>query len=181
MRIISMTATFGKLDNETLELGFGMNVLSAPNEWGKSTWCAFLTVMLYGIDTRERTRGDNLADKDKYLPWSGKPMAGTLRLLHEGRDITIQRSQKGRVPMGEFLAWETMTGLPVRELTADNCGQVLLGVEKSIFLRTGFLRLSDLPVRSDEALTADPETAATLELAARIGRKILEGREVELP
>ena len=33
MRIISMTATFGKLDNETLELGFGMNVLSAPNEW----------------------------------------------------------------------------------------------------------------------------------------------------
>ena len=33
----------------------------------------------------------------------------------------------------------------------------------------------------DEALTADPETAKNLELAARIGRKILEGREVELP
>ena len=176
MRIISMTATFGKLDNETLDLGFGMNVLSAPNEWGKSTWCAFLSAMLYGIDTRERTRGDNLADKDKYLPWSGKPMAGTLRVLHEGRDITIQRSQKGRVPMGEFLAWETMTGLPVRELTADNCGQVLLGVEKSVFLRTGFLRFSDLPVRSDEALrrrlnalvTTGDETGDADRLAAKL-------------
>ena len=31
------------------------------------------------------------------------------------------------------------------------------------------------------AAESDPDTAATLELAARIGRKILEGREVELP
>lgn len=33
----------------------------------------------------------------------------------------------------------------------------------------------------DIAETADPATADTLELAARIGRKILDGREVELP
>ena len=33
----------------------------------------------------------------------------------------------------------------------------------------------------DGAREADPDTARTLELAARIGRKILEGREVELP
>ena len=33
----------------------------------------------------------------------------------------------------------------------------------------------------DEARNADPETARTLELAARIGRKLLEGREVALP
>ena len=152
MRILSMTATFGKLNGETLTLDKGLNVLSAPNEWGKSTWCAFLTAMLYGIDTRERSRGDILADKEKYLPWSGKPMAGTLRILHQGRDITIQRRTRGRTPMGEFLAYETQTGLTVRELTAENCGQILLGVEKSVFLRTGFLRFSDLPVKADEAL-----------------------------
>ena len=176
MRILSMTATFGKLDNETLHLDSGLNVLSAPNEWGKSTWCAFLTAMLYGIDTRERSRGDTLADKERYLPWSGKPMSGTLRILHEGRDITIQRRTRGRVPMGDFLAWETNTGLAVRELTAENCGQVLLGVEKSVFLRTGFLRFSDLPVRSDEALrrrlnalvTTGDETGDADRLAAKL-------------
>ena len=176
MRILSMTATFGKLDNETLDLQTGLNILSAPNEWGKSTWCAFLTAMLYGIDTRERTRGDILADKEKYLPWSGKPMSGTLRILHKGRDITIQRRPKGRVPMGDFLAWETQTGLAIRELTAENCGQQLLGVEKSVFLRTGFLRFSDLPVRSDEALrrrlnalvTTGDETGDADRLAAKL-------------
>ena len=152
MTILSMTATFGKLDNETLELQPGLNILSAPNEWGKSTWCAFLTAMLYGVDTRERTTKEQLAWKERYQPWSGKPMSGTLRVLHQGRDITIQRRTRGRVPMGDFLAWETQTGLAVRDLTGENCGQVLLGVEKSVFLRTGFLRFSDLPVTADENL-----------------------------
>ena len=152
MTILSMTATFGKLDNETLDLQPGLNILSAPNEWGKSTWCAFLTAMLYGVDTRERTTKEQLAWKERYQPWSGKPMSGTLRVLHQGRDITIQRRTRGRVPMGDFLAWETQTGLAVRELNAENCGQVLLGVEKSVFLRTGFLRFSDLPVTADENL-----------------------------
>ena len=178
MKILSMTATFGKLDNETLELQEGLNVLTAPNEWGKSTWCAFLCAMLYGIDTRERSKTDQLADKEKYMPWSGKPMEGRLRLLHEGRDITIQRRTKGRTPMGEFLAWETDTGLTIRELSGDNCGQVLLGVEKSVFLRTGFLRFSDLPVKADESLrrrlnalvtTGDESDSADL-----LGRKLRE-------
>ena len=176
MKIISMTATFGKLEGETLDLNGSLNALCAPNEWGKSTWCAFLTAMLYGIDTRERSRGENLAEKEKYLPWSGKPMEGTLRILHQGRDITIQRRSRSRVPMGDFLAWETQTGLAVRELTGENCGQVLLGVEKSVFLRTGFLRFSDLPVKADEALrrrlnalvTTGDETGDGERLAAKL-------------
>ena len=36
-----MTATFGKLENNTLTLMPGLNIIEAPNEWGKSTWCAF--------------------------------------------------------------------------------------------------------------------------------------------
>ena len=56
MRICSMTATFGKLEGETLEFTPGLNLISAPNEWGKSTWCAFLLAMLYGIDTRQRAK-----------------------------------------------------------------------------------------------------------------------------
>ena len=54
LELISMTATFGKLEHETLRLRPGLNIVTAPNEWGKSTWCAFLTAMLYGLDTRQR-------------------------------------------------------------------------------------------------------------------------------
>ena len=147
-----MTATFGKLSNQTLTLQPGLNVIHAPNEWGKSTWCAFLVSMLYGIDTKERTTATVLSVKEHYAPWSGEPMSGRIDLCWNGRDITIERRTKGRVPMGEFRAYETESGLPVSELTAANCGQTLLGVERSVFLRAGFVRLADMPVTQDEAL-----------------------------
>ena len=152
MKIYSMTATFGKLENQTLTLQPGLNVIHAPNEWGKSTWCSFLAIMLYGLDTRAKTTKTVLADKERYAPWSGAAMAGRMDLHWQGRDITIERYTKGRTPMGEFKAYETQTGLPVPELTAANCGEKLLGVERSVFLRSGFLRLSDLPVTQDESL-----------------------------
>lgn len=178
MRIRSMIATFGKLDGDDLHFQPGLNVISAPNEWGKSTWCAFLTAMLYGVETRERTTKGTLADKEKYAPWSGRPMEGILRLEHQGRDITIQRRTRGRVPLGDFQAYETRTGVPIRELTAENCGQTLLGVEKNVFLRTGFIRFSDMAVVPDEGLwqrlnglaITDDESGG----AALLGRKLRE-------
>ena len=78
MRIYRMRATFGKLEDQVLELQPGMNIIEAPNEWGKSTWCAFLVAMLYGIETRARTTQAALAEKEKYAPWSGSPMEGRM-------------------------------------------------------------------------------------------------------
>ena len=152
MKIYTMTATFGKLEHEVLELKPGLNIIEAPNEWGKSTWCAFLVAMLYGLDTRAKTTKTALADKERYAPWSRKPMAGRIDLHWNGRDITIERSTKGRVPMGVFRAYETASGLEIPELTAANCGVMLLGVEQSVFRRAGFIRQSDMPVTQDEAL-----------------------------
>ena len=176
MRIYKMTATFGKLEHETLTLEPGLNVITAPNEWGKSTWCAFLTAMLYGLDTRAKTTKTALADKERYLPWSGSPMSGRIDLNWNGRDITIERSTARRVPLGEFKAYETKSGLPVPELTAANCGQMLLGVEQSVFRRAGFIRHADLPVTQDEALrrrlnalvTSGDESGACDRLAANL-------------
>lgn len=76
-----------------------------------------------------------------------------MEVLWQNRRITIQRQTKGRVPMGHFRAFETETGFPVPELTADRCGQVLLGVERSVYQRTGFLQGRDLTVSRDEALS----------------------------
>ena len=147
-----MTATFGKLEHQTLTLQPGLNIIEAPNEWGKSTWCAFLVNMLYGIDTRARTTGAALADKEHYAPWSGSAMAGRIDLSWNGRDITIERATKGRVIFGDFRAYETETGLEIPELTAANCGQALLGVERSVFTRAGFLKHSDMGVTQDDSL-----------------------------
>ncbi len=152
MKIYSMTATFGKLEQQTLTLQPGLNIIEAPNEWGKSTWCAFLAAMLYGLETRTHTTKNALADKERYAPWSGAPMSGRMELEWQGRDITIERKTKGRLIFGDFQTYETATGIAVPELTAANCGQLLLGVERSVFLRSGFIRQENMPVTEDEAL-----------------------------
>ncbi|MBQ1280980.1 MAG: hypothetical protein IIY16_01890 [Oscillospiraceae bacterium] len=152
MRIKHMHAVFGRLDHAELELGEGLNILELPNESGKSTWCAFLLAMFYGIDTAERAAKGVLPAKTKYKPWSGAAMEGRIELEWNGRDITIERTSKGRIPLGEFRAYETASGLPVRELTAANCGSTLLGVEKGVFERSAFLRQSGLAVSQDSAL-----------------------------
>ena len=43
MKIHRLSAVFGRLQGETLALTDGLNILQAPNESGKSTWCALLT------------------------------------------------------------------------------------------------------------------------------------------
>ena len=147
-----MTATFGKLSHETITLKPGLNIIEAPNEWGKSTWCAFILAMCYGIDTSSRSKKDFIADKERFAPWSGVPMSGRMDIHWDGRDITIERSSKGRSIFGIFKAYETESGIPVSELTAANCGEKLLGVEQSVFARAGFVRLKDMPVTQDESL-----------------------------
>ena len=154
MKIYKMTATFGKLRHAELTLTPGLNIIEAPNEWGKSTWCAFLLAMFYGLDTRARSTRGALADKERFVPWSGELMSGRIDLEWKGRDITIERSTRRRIPLGEFKAYETASGMPVAELTAENCGEWLLGVEQAVFRRAGFIRFSDLPVTQDEALRA---------------------------
>ena len=79
-------------------------------------------------------------------------MAGRIDLNWNGRDITIERRTKGRLIFGDFQAYETETGLDIPELNSANCGQMLLGVERGVFTRAGFLKLSDLPVTQDDAL-----------------------------
>jgi len=71
-----MEANFGRLSHAALDLQPGLNVITAPNESGKSTWCSFIRNMLYGLSTP--TRGA-LADKNRYAPWDGSAMQDLAR------------------------------------------------------------------------------------------------------
>ena len=148
MKIKSMTATFGKLDHARLEPGPGLTVIDAPNEGGKSTWCAFWRAMLYGIDTRDRDKKGYLADKNRYQPWSGAPMEGELELEWEGRSVTIRRGPRGNTPFGTFSAVYTGTQEPVPGLTGESCGELLTGAGAEVFARSAFLGGDQLAVTS---------------------------------
>lgn len=161
-----MTAVFGKLQGQTLELGDGLNIIQAPNETGKSTWCAFLLSMLYGVNSRERERAGHVPDKVRYAPWSGAPMSGRLDCRVDGQELTLLRSTRRQAnPMGEFRAVYTGTGEPVSGLTGQVCGEALLGVTREVYERSAFIRQAGLPIRQEASLER------------RIGSLIASGEE----
>ena len=96
-----MRATFGKLQDQTLELQPGLNCIYAPNESGKSTWSHFLRIMLYGLSTRDRGA---LADKNRFAPWSGAAMRGQMDVTDSGgMRLTLSRdTRRANAPMGHF-------------------------------------------------------------------------------
>lgn len=146
MKIKKLSATFGKLQKQTLELQEGLNIIEAPNESGKSTWAAFLRAMLYGIDTRERDRKGFIAEKNLYQPWDGGAMEGAMELEWGGRDITLRRTSRGNSPLSQFQAVYTGTEEPVPGLTGERAGEMLTGVGREVYERSAFVGQSAISV-----------------------------------
>ena len=152
MKINRLTASFGKFNNETIAFHGGLNVVYAPNESGKSTWCAFIRAMLYGVDSSERARAGYIPEKQRYAPWSGAPMEGAMELTADRCDITVTRSTRNKnAPMQEFSAVYTGSSEPVKKLTGTNCGEQLTGVTRDVFCRSAFV------AQGASAVTGSPE------------------------
>lgn len=150
MQILQANATYGKLNQASLSLQPGLNVICAPNEGGKSTWSRFLLTMFYGLNTRKR--GD-LADKNRFQPWSGALMQGHLE-LSVGEDLlTVSRwTRRADAPMGVFSCTHTGTDTTVSGVDAVHCGEMLLGVPQSVYQRCAFIPSGSITIDADADL-----------------------------
>jgi hypothetical protein len=139
MILKKLTASFGKLKGDSLQPGPGLNIVYASNEGGKTTWSAFLRAMFYGIDTRERDTKTSLADKNRWQPWSGGAMEGSMEFTWQGRDVVLRRFSRGNTPFSGFSAADAATGEEIELLTGENAGEVLLGVSRGVYERSAFI------------------------------------------
>lgn len=180
MWIKKLYATFGKLDNRTLELSDGLNIVNGENEAGKSTWSAFIRAMLYGISTREKARAGHLPDKEKYRPWNGSPMYGRMELCRGGDEIEIERTSSRGGVFSKENARNITTGETVQT------GEALVGAARGVYERSAFIGQLKLNVDRDAdtekrilalASGGDEEISAT-EVKARLEKKQREIRSV---
>lgn len=150
MHILEMQAAYGRLRGDSLRLEPGLNLIYAPNESGKSTWCSFIRTMLYGLPTRQ---SGPLADKNRFAPWTGEAMQGRMDLETDGRRWTVLRdTRRANAPMQNFACTYTGTAQPVPEVNGQNLGETLLGVPREVFQRSAFIGQSGLAVSQDPEL-----------------------------
>ena len=150
MHILEMQAAYGRLRGDSLRLEPGLNLIYAPNESGKSTWCSFIRTMLYGLPTRQ---SGPLADKNRFAPWTGEAMQGRMDLETSGQRWTVLRdTRRASAPMQDFSCTYTGTAQPVPEVNGQNLGETLLGVPREVFQRSAFIGQSGLAVSQDPEL-----------------------------
>lgn len=81
--------SFGKFSDTVFDLSAGFNIFFGNNEAGKSTVADFIRAMLYGFGDK---RGTGLSLREKYIPWDGVCMEGSLTLeADDGKRYTIYR------------------------------------------------------------------------------------------
>lgn len=173
MIIRKMTACFGMLQNSTLELREGLNIVFAPNESGKSTWCSFIKAMLYGIETGAREKGGVKPDKLRFAPWSGAPMAGSMDIEYEGQRITLLRQGRESAPMRDFSAVLTGSSAAARGIDPSAAGETLLGVSKDVFERSAFIGQGKV------AVGASPELEKRISAIVQTGEESSSVTEAE--
>ncbi len=174
--------SFGKLKMTRITPQPGINLLSAPNESGKTTLASFIRFIFYGF-TSGRMQAIAENDKKLYTPWDNPMSEGAIYIRTSGGRYKIRRMHllNGKETIEVF---ETSSGKRID--TGISPGEHFFGVNEQVFSRTAFFGQLSLPTSKDEymaqqlqniALTADEKvnTKKALDILARF-KSQLSGR-----
>lgn len=132
--------SFGRINDMTLELSDGVNIIEGENESGKSTIAAFIRYMLYGF-TDDGKGG--LEERKKRINWDTGMAHGSMYVRVDGKRYVINRStvptDKSENPTyrEEASIVDVETGAPAFGKLA--AGEVFFGVDSELFDNTAFI------------------------------------------
>lgn len=153
MRLIQChIENFGKLHDHTEEFEQGCNVFCENNGWGKSTFAAFIRVMLYGFEGENKRRGiEN--ERKRYWPWQGGSYGGQLTFEANGGRYTVTRIFSEKKQNDIFELRDADTNLESTDFT-ENLGEELFQINSESFMRTVFIGQNDCITRSTDSINA---------------------------
>ena len=130
--------SFGKLNGKRINFSDGVNIIEGANESGKSTICAFIQFMFYGLPART-------ADKLRYISWETSLASGSLVMKEKGiryrieREVICSTTEDGKYMFREKCAiYNAETNMIC--FKSQSPGEVFFGVSSSVFESTAYIR-----------------------------------------
>lgn len=154
MKIVSVNVVaFGKLSNVNINFADGINLLQQSNGFGKSTLCAFVRAMLYGLNYSYKTvEGVRANDVTKYMPWnSTQKFGGSMQIYHEGKNYRIERFFCNTARAESLQVVDLSTG---KQLDIANVGEYFLGLTVESYDRSTYLPQEYVEIASNENFDA---------------------------
>lgn len=137
MKILSLhIENFGKLSGYDMVFSDGLNVINAPNAWGKTTLATFIKAMFYGMEKKGNLKA-YAAERSKYLPWQGGVYGGSLMFEAGGKQYRVLRNF-GLTPEGDrFELIDLATNKQSKDFSSS-LGEELFGVGRETFAISTF-------------------------------------------
>ena len=156
-------SSFGTITDFVAVPSRGLNVISGPNESGKTSIAMFIKFMLYGMPA---TRGPAAIERKKYVNWKTGEASGALTVVTDsGEEYRIERTLADVSRGGKGSYKETVTvvrepgGVPVS--FSGSVGEYLLGVPENVFVNTAFVRQATGVKPESEPISRSVENMVT--------------------
>ena len=143
MKIVSLhIENFGKFSSFDISFADKINQCVYENGWGKSTLCAFIKVMLYGMDAKGRKK-DFQSERSKFEPWQGGNYGGSLTFKVNEKEYQIFRFF-GKSPEEDKFQLLDLETNAISKKFSQNLGEELLGIGKDSFSISAFFAQSGI-------------------------------------
>ncbi|MEG2117823.1 MAG: AAA family ATPase, partial [Clostridia bacterium] len=135
------------LKNVVLMPQAGLNLLTLPNEAGKSTLAAFLKFIFYGFGgNRKQSISEN--EKQLYMPWDGSAAEGGINIATSKGKFCIERTFGNKNELVEIT--DLMTGKNI--YSGGIPGEIYFGLSEETFAKTLFMKQLVPPQNGDFSL-----------------------------
>ena len=138
MRIIECNIDkFGVICNKKFTFSPDLNCILEENGVGKTTLCAFIKAMLYGIgDTKKTSLDEN--DRKRYLPWSGGAAGGSLTFSVGDKIYRVERMFGSKASEDSFALYDVKSGRISTDYT-EMLGYELFGINSDGYEQTVYM------------------------------------------
>ena len=130
--------SFGKLKGKKINFSDGINIIEGANESGKSTVCAFIQFMFFGLPAKT-------ADKLRYISWDTSLASGSIVIKDKGlryrieREVVCSTTEDGKYLFREKCGiYDAETNMIC--FKSQSPGEVFFGVSSSVFESTAYIR-----------------------------------------
>lgn len=136
---------FGKFNNYSIDLDQGLNIIYGPNEAGKSTLMAFISMVFYGSKQRSQDLLKN--PREKYSPWDNSTMSGHIVLDCDLGQVRIQRVFGNTNKKDQVEIFNNITGAPIILEDYQAPGKELFGMDLEEFEKTVFIDSDSINIK----------------------------------